>query len=84
MTINHAGLSALSFRSLQRVRLSIEDVVIKTDEVRLAKDEIEVLQCLRHPETLLRINLRRVIYHHVRQGSVRKICLRAPFNGSEH
>lgn len=36
----------------KRMRFGIEHPVIQTNQLRLTKDQIEILQCLRSPKTL--------------------------------
>lgn len=43
-------LLAICFWDPERVRLGIEDIIIKGDGIGRGEDQVEVLECLRHPE----------------------------------
>jgi hypothetical protein len=60
INVNKEITNHSSFRPLQGMRLGVEYIVIKTDEVGTAEEKKEIFECLTHPEALHRIGLRRL------------------------
>lgn len=55
------------------MRLSVKDVFVQTDGIAVGKDEVEVLESLRHEERLHAIRLDRLLDGAVVQRSVRNV-----------
>ena len=47
------SLRTLWLWDLERMGFSIEYPIVQTDHVRVTENQVKVLECLRHPETLL-------------------------------
>src|ERR1700678_1737295 len=68
----------------QRMCLSVENPAVQTDQVRLAKNQIEVLYHFRVPKALHGIHLERRIPHNVNELRVPKLRLSPPIDRLEH
>jgi len=64
--------------------LSVKNIFIQTDKIRLAKDQKEILQRLRHPETLTTINLWRILLKHIMNPRIRNLSPGDPVNSGKH
>lgn len=64
-----------------------QHIIVQTDQVWLAEDQVEVLERLRHPEALALIQFLRLLilgYCHVCDGGVRNWCRGRVGDGLKH
>jgi hypothetical protein len=71
-------------RPPKRMRLGVKHPLVQTNNIRLTKHQIEILQRLRRPETLHAIILLRRDLRHVNERRVSELGSGAAFDGFEH
>jgi hypothetical protein len=71
-------------RPLERMSFCIEDIIIETDQARIAEDEIEILQGLCCPETLHAVRLGSIWVAHIHDGRICDVRLRMLVDALPH